>query len=268
LTVLGLWLLTWGIALALILLGEQLAAIFGELSASNPLFILAVYGPGIVAVGLVLWHYGRSGVGGFLSRLALWRLPLVWWAFLIVGVPAAFYLGAALTGSIDDPFPFSPWTAVLPALASAIFLGPIEEFGWRGVALPLLQRRFAPLWAGLILGVIWAVWHIPAFLLSGTPQEAWSFAPYFVGVVSLSVIVTPMFNASRGSLLIPVLFHFQANNPIWPDAQPWDNWLFAAVAVVIVVLNWRTMTDRDAGVTDVVPGDGRDRPGGQERAGA
>jgi membrane protease YdiL (CAAX protease family) len=55
-------------------------------------------------------------------------------------------------------------------MAVALFIGPIEEFGWRGVALPLLQRKFAPFWAGLILGGIWGAWHIPAFLMSGTPQ--------------------------------------------------------------------------------------------------
>lgn len=123
----------------------------------------------------------------------------------------------------------------------------------QGVGLPLLKRRFAPLWAGLILGLVWAIWHIPAFVLSGTPHEAWEFVPFFIGVISASVILTPMFNAARGSLLIPVLFHFQANGPIWPDAQPWDNWLFAGVAIVVVLLNLRSMLDRSAGVTDVLP---------------
>ncbi|MCK7511306.1 MAG: CPBP family intramembrane metalloprotease [Desulfobacterales bacterium] len=55
--------------------------------------------------------------------------------------------------------------------------GPVEEFGWRGFALPLLQRKMAPIWAGLLLGIIWGFWHLPAFLLSGTPQSAWSFTP-------------------------------------------------------------------------------------------
>ncbi|MEM8613424.1 MAG: CPBP family glutamic-type intramembrane protease [Cyanobacteria bacterium P01_H01_bin.105] len=68
-------------------------------------------------------------------------------------------------------------------------LGPIEEFGWRGLALPLLQRRFAPIWSALLLGGIWDIWHLPAFLLSGTPQSAWSFTPFWVGTVALSLIM-------------------------------------------------------------------------------
>jgi membrane protease YdiL (CAAX protease family) len=244
--------LTWGIAALLILFSDQIVAIFGEITASNPLFILAVYSPGIVAVLLILRHYGLKGLVSFFRRLTLWRMSLAWWLFLILGIPVIFYAGAALKGTIGDPFPFSPWTQVFPALAFALFLGPIEEFGWRGLALPLFQRRFNPFWAGLILGIIWAVWHIPAFLLSGAPQSAWSFPAFFFGVVALSVILTPMFNDARGSLLIAVLYHFQMNSPIWPDAQPWDTLLFAIAAVIIVWLNRRMMFQHGTGVTTIL----------------
>jgi hypothetical protein len=88
--------------------------------------------------------------------------------------------------------------------------------------------------------------------MSGTPQSAWSFGPYFLGVVAISVILTPCFNVAKGSLLVAVLFHFQMMNPIFPDAQPWDILLWIAVAVIIVWLNRRTMFQRGAGVTDVL----------------
>lgn len=244
--------LTWGLAALLLLFQDQIIAIFGEPSMSHPLVILAVYSPGIAGVLVVLWYYGLSGLASFLRRLTLWRAPLRWWLFLIVGIPAVVYTGAAIKGTFGDPFPFSPWTAVLPALALALFLGPIEEFGWRGVALPLLQRRFAPFCAGLILGVIWALWHIPSFLISGMPQTTWAAGPYFAGIIAISVILTPFFNAARGSLLIAVLYHFQIMNPIFPDAQPYDNLLWVAIAVVVVWLNRRTMFDREAGVTEVL----------------
>jgi membrane protease YdiL (CAAX protease family) len=244
--------LTWGIAALLILFTDQIVAIFGEIRMSNPLFILAVYSPGFASVFLVLRYYGFKGLASFFRRLTLWRASRLWWLYLIMGIPVIFYAGAALKGTISDPFPFSPWYQVLPALALALFLGPIEEFGWRGVALPLFQRKFNPFWAGLILGIIWAVWHIPAFLLSGTAQSAWSFTPFFVGVVAISVILTPLFNDSRGSLLIAVLYHFQMNNPIWPDAQPWDSLLFAIAAVIIVWLNRHTMFQYGSGVTDIL----------------
>ena len=252
--------LTWGIAALLILYADQIAAIFGEIGLSNPLVILAVYSPGLAGVLLVWRHYGLEGLGSFFKRLTLWRAPVGWWLFMILGIPAVVYIGAAIKGSISDPFPFSPWYQVLPALALALFLGPIEEFGWRGLALPLLQRRFAPFWAGLILGGIWALWHVPSFLLSGLPQSTWSAGPYFLAIIAISVILTPLFNASKGSLLVAVLYHFQMMNPIFPDAQPWDNILWIAVAVVVVWLNRGKMFRRVEGVKEVLMSEEEDAP--------
>jgi len=248
--------LSWGVVALLILFPDQIEAMFGEMGYTNPAFILAVYAPAIVAIVLVWRHYGVTGLGRFFRRLTLWRMSLRWWLVLLIGMPAVFYVGAAINGTLSDPFPFSPWYRVLPALVPALFIGPIEEFGWRGVALPLLQRRFAPLWAGLILGVIAAVWHLPAFVLGGTLQSGWSVGPYFVGVVAIAVILTPMFNAARGSILIAAVFHFQMNGPAWPDGQPWDMFVFVIVAVVVVLVNRKTMLTRDGAATEIImPGE-------------
>jgi hypothetical protein len=243
--------LGWGMGALLFLFTDQIEAVFGPISGTNPVFILLVWSPAIAGLALVWRHYGRGGIGSFLRRLTLWRMPSAWWVFLLLGIPAMKYIGAAFNGTAGD-FPFSPWYGLLPALAIALFIGPVEELGWRGVALPLLQRRFAPIWAALILGAFWAVWHAPAFLLSGTPQGAWSFGPYLFGVLALSVIITPMFNAAQGSILTAALFHFQMNGPAWPDAQPWENYLFAAVAIAVVILNRETMFTRTGAATDVL----------------
>ena len=104
----------------------------------------------------------------------------------------------------------------------------------------------------LTLGAIWGAWHIPSFLLSGSPQSAWSFGPYFIGVIAISIILTPLFNAARGSLLISALYHFQMMNPAFPDAQPWDILFFVIAAVVIVWLNRRKMFQSGQGITDVL----------------
>jgi membrane protease YdiL (CAAX protease family) len=244
--------LGWGLGALLFLFTDQIEAVFGEVSGTNPVFILLVWSPAIAGIGLVWRHHGRQGVIDFLGRLRLWKAPTAWWLFLLLGIPAVKYVGAALNGVAGD-FPFSPWYGVLSATAIALFIGPIEELGWRGVALPLLQRRFAPLWAGLILGVFWAVWHAPSFLLSGTPQSAWDFGPYLIGVLALSVIITPLFNAAGGSILMAMIFHFQMNGPAWPDAQPWETYLFALVANAVGIINRKTMLRRDTGSTEVVP---------------
>jgi len=171
--------LGWGIGAALFLFTDQIEALFGPVSGTNPVFILLVWSPAIAGLTLVWRHYGRSGIGSFLRRLTLWKTPSPWWVFLLLGIPAVKYIGAAFNGTAGD-FPFSPWYGLLPAMAIALFIGPIEELGWRGVALPLLQRRFAPLWSALILGTFWAVWHAPSFLLSGTPHRGASGHTYSV----------------------------------------------------------------------------------------
>jgi len=244
--------LTWGIAAVLIFFTDQVVAIFGEINSSNPLYILAVYSPAFAGIFLVWRHYGLKGLGSFFRRLTLWRMPRAWWLFLLLGIPAIKYLGAALNGTISE-FPFSPWYLVFPAIAHYFFLGTLEEFGWRGLAQPLLQRKMAPFWAGLTVGITVAIWHIPAFLLGGGVEYgSWALVPFFAGVVAIYVILTPMFNSARGSLLIAYLFHFQMMNPIIPDGQPWENLLFALAAVVIVFLNRRTMFKKGTGVTEVL----------------
>ena len=244
------YLLGWGVAIIAILLEDTLKPIFGEIGYTHPVFILAVYSPGIAAIYLIWRRYGFRALGDYFRRLTLWRLPGKWWLLLLLGIPVAKYVGAAFNGSATE-FPFDPWYDVLPAFVAALLIGPVEEFGWRGLALPLLQRRYTPLTASLVLGAFWGMWHLPAFLLSGTPQSAWSLGPYLIGVMSLAIILTPIFNAARGSILIAMIYHFQMNGPAWPDAQPWENYIFAAIAILVVAFSWRAMTTRVGAATEI-----------------
>ena len=246
--------LAWGILALFIFLPNQMTKMFGELTGQHPLFFLAVYAPAIAAFIVIMQKCGVGGLWRYLSRLLLWRCSLSWYIFLILGIPLIFIGGAALKGNLfAESFPFSSFQSLFVALVFAAIKGPFEEFGWRGLALPLMQRKFTPIWAGLILGAIWGFWHLPAFLLSGTQQSAWSFTPFFTGSVAISVIMTPLFNTSRGSILLPALFHFQLINPIWPDAQPYDTYLFVVATVLVVWINRKTMFSKEGGVTEVIP---------------
>jgi len=248
------FLITWGLIGLYILFPETAAAWFGAISGSHPLFFLATWSPAIATFVILFYYAGTSGIRAFLSRLLLWRCSAGWVVFVLVGLPLVFVLGSLLKGGpILAPLPPEGMESVLALLFMMLFLGPMEEFGWRGLVQPLLQRHAAPLWAGVLIGAIWGFWHLPAFFLSGTVFADWNFLAFFVGNVVLAVLVTPLFNQTQGSLLWPMLFHWQLINPFWPDAQPWDTAILVALAIIVVWWNRDTLFGREAAVTEVIP---------------
>ena len=93
--------------------------------------------------------------------------------------------------------------------------GPLgEEIGWRGYALPRLQARRSALSASLIIGVIWALWHLPLWLTGAPGRTPSLYAAFVVSVIALSVILTWVYNSSGGSLLVVVLIHATVNLPM------------------------------------------------------
>lgn len=246
--------LAWGILGLYVFFPEPMGAVFGQITGNHPLFYLAVYSPAIAAITLVARTAGLVGLRRFLRRALIWRCSMAWYTFLLIGIPLIFIGGSALRGNLfTEPFPFASFQSLLAALVLAAIKGPMEEFGWRGLALPLLQRKFAPLWAGLILGVIWGLWHLPAFLLSGTQQREWSFSAFFAGCLAISVIATALFNRSHGSILLSAFFHFSLMNPVFPDAQPYDTYLLIVVAAIIVWRKPKDMFTREGSVVEVIP---------------
>jgi membrane protease YdiL (CAAX protease family) len=248
------FLLTWGLIGLYIFAPDMAASTFGEISGSHPFFFLATWSPAISAFAVVAWYSGTAGIRGFLSRLLIWRCPLGWVAFILLFLPLVFVAGSLIKGGpVLAPLPPEGAGPVVAVLFMMLFLGPIEEFGWRGVMQPLLQRLVAPIWAGMIIGATWGLWHLPAFFLAGVVFADWNFLPFFIGNVTLAVLVTPILNSARGSLLWPMLFHWQLINPFWADAQPWDTWILVVVAIIVVWWNRDTMFTRNGAVTEVVP---------------
>lgn len=246
--------IAWGVMGFALAFQDAVEAVLGPMRASHPLFILAVWAPAISAILLVLWYGGLPGLRRYLSRLLLWRAPIGWYLLLLIGLPVISYLGAALGGALTrEALAQPPLAELLALMGFMLILGPMRELGWRGYALPLLQRRLAPVWAGLVVGVVWALWHVPAFFLSGTPQSGWGVMPFLMGATAVSVILTGFFNAARGSILVAILFHWQLNMPMWPDAQPWDMYLFVLLAVLVVWFRRADMFSRAGAVTEVMP---------------
>jgi membrane protease YdiL (CAAX protease family) len=246
--------ITWAAIGVFIVAPDTAAAIFGEISGAHPLFFLATWSPAIAGLAVVYGMGGLKGVRAFLSRLFMWRGSWAWAAFILAGLPLVFVSGSLLKGGPAlAPLPPEGAGAVLAVMVMMLFLGPVEEFGWRGVLQPLLQRHMAPIWAGLIIGAVWGLWHLPAFFIAGVVFEDWNFLPFFIGNVTLAVLVTPIFNQAQGSLLWPMLFHWQLINPFWPDAQPWDTWILVVVTAGVVWWNRKALFSRNGAVTDIIP---------------
>jgi membrane protease YdiL (CAAX protease family) len=86
-----------------------------------------------------------------------------------------------------------------------------EELGWRGTALPRLLTRWNALISSIILGVLWGLYHLPSFLLSGLPLKNAPLIPFMLGALAITILVTWTFNHTNGSLIPVFLYHFSFN---------------------------------------------------------
>lgn len=175
---------------------------------------------GPAAAGLIMAAVtdGRAGIRSLLARLVLWRVRVRWYVFALVGVPIVMLVGTmvyALTwpSPKDLGGPAYLVSYVVTFLMVIVLGGPLfEEIGWRGFALPRMQRSLGPLVASLVLGVLWGLWHLPEFLVpswadssgGGGPQ---GIALFTLTAVTFTVVITWVFNNTRASLLIAVLVH-------------------------------------------------------------
>ena len=143
------------------------------------------------------------------------------------------------------------WSAIPAVLGS--FLadpGPLgEELGWRGFALPRLLKGRSALSAAIIVGVIWGVWHLPAFILAGTPQNNMSFPLFMIGIVALSVLMTWAFKGTSGSVLVAALIHWAFNTCTDMTRMPLALFsvgvLVIAAAVVVAIAGPGTLRSRE-----------------------
>ncbi len=178
--------------------------------------------PGIVlgttgAAFLTTWiTQGGRGIQRLLKRYAIWRVGLHWFLFAVGGLPVLKVLvGALLSGGDPALRAFLPGSLALypAAYLSHFFFGPLwEEAAWRGFALPRLQYRHGPLLGTLILGALWAFWHLPVYLPSGIRQAGLAagltgFGQFAVVAIAMTFIFTWLFNHTRGSLLLTILLH-------------------------------------------------------------
>ena len=193
-------------------------------SLAAMLMFAGSFGPSMAAVLVVANAGGRAGLRAWFGGCLQWRIGWGWLALALL-LPAtitalAAALHIALGGSIR-PSPAAGHALMAAANFFLVFLlgGPLgEELGWRGYALPSLQESFDWRVGSLGLGLVWGVWHLPLFFITGTSQVHIPLALFLLSVVAMSVVFAWLVNRTAGSVVAALLLHTGIN--FWPSIIP------------------------------------------------
>jgi membrane protease YdiL (CAAX protease family) len=243
--------ITWGLGAAIIFARPQLEALVGPLGQINHhwLYYLAVCAPTISAIACSLMFGGLGGLKALALRFVrpvkpLWVLTaiLFWPAALTVYALAADALGH---GGGIDLHALAVGAPVMALTTWALVIDPGglgEETGWRGYAMPRLMTLTRPAWAAMGLGLVWSLWHLPAFFVSGLAQSQFALGWFIVGGMALSVVMAWLFVHGNGNPLIAgVIPHLMWNLPFdahvfRSDPLRQEVPAVVALAVLLVVL--------------------------------
>lgn len=237
------FLISWGIWIPLALTDRS----------TQLLLWMAGFGPTLAAIivtGL------QSGCKGLRSLFVIrWQVNPLWYLISLLGTPLVMLAALGLHVALDGAWPqlldpnhlvttVAQWPLVIVVfLYIFIFTALGEEFGWRGYALSRLQTQFSPFYASLILGVIWSFWHLPLFWMAGDFHQELPLSWFLLQVLCSTFLYTWMYNRTRGSLLIMLLFHTASNAAMGLlPILPLDNggrmrplWLVVALLLFVLV---------------------------------
>lgn len=183
-----------------------------------PILILAMLlGPTIAGLLMTALVYGRAGFVDLLSRLRCWRVGAGWYWIAVLTAPGIVAISLLLLSRFSPAFvpgivtSADKVTPLVFALVAGILVGIFEELGWTGFAIPRLRLRYGVLETGVILGLVWGLWHMPLFTASARASQ--SISPFLVLAVLLFSFL-PAFRVlmvwvydRTGSLLVAMLMH-------------------------------------------------------------
>lgn len=230
----GFFLLTFAFAW----LAWEAAAVMPSVGA--PAYLLGTFAPGLIALALTARERGRSGVIELLSGIARWNVGARWYVFA-----ASYMIAVKLVVAVIHKVGTGVWPrfgeeSVLVMAASLLvstWAQAGEELGWRAFALPRLARHVGLAGASVLLGVIWALWHLPLFFVSAADTYLQSFPVYLLQVTALSVAFAWLYWRTE-SLLLVMLLHAAINNTkgIVPSANAEQPGVFSLSASLVAWL--------------------------------
>lgn len=179
-------------------------------------WLIAIFSPTLAAYLVAAGLGGWPEVKQLLAGYTRWRIGWQWYlaALSMALIPLAVALVYMALGNPPRGLPEGmTWGAYAVIVMQGWLTGPLaEESGWRGFALPRMQARLSALNASLLLGGLWAFWHVPQYLMGGVATGGMMPFPIFVPVtIVLTVLFTWVFNNTRGSLVATTLMHFAYN---------------------------------------------------------
>jgi membrane protease YdiL (CAAX protease family) len=227
--------------------GGSAPAAPAPVALAGMLLLLGTFAPGLIALALTERAEGRAATRALLRRVFRWDVGARWYLFAVGYFPSIKLSVALVHRAATGQWPRfgeEPWYLMMAAIVFSTWVQAGEEIGWRGYALPRLSDRFGLAPASIILGVIWASWHVPLFFVPESSTFGQSFPVYLLQVTALSVAAAWLYWRTGGSLLLVMLLHAAVNNTkdIVPSAVPGATNIFALspslVAWLTVVFLW------------------------------
>jgi membrane protease YdiL (CAAX protease family) len=200
--------ITWSGILAIVAAkGFQPAAL--QMADALLMFLAMVAGPSIAGVTLTAIVDGRAGLRALLSRIGLWRVGLRWYGAALCTIPVLLLAILLPLALLVSPVYAPGFQAI--GVAVGLLAGFFEELGWTGYALPRMRIGRSPLAAGLLLGVIWALWHAMADYWGNIGAFGGWWLPHFllfwiVPLTAYRVLMAWVYEHTR-SVLIAQLMH-------------------------------------------------------------
>jgi membrane protease YdiL (CAAX protease family) len=214
---------------------------------ATALMYVGTFAPAFVALSMSVRRGKVDAATTLLGRAFRGNVSVRWYLMAIGYFPALKLAATAIHRGVVGTWPLfggTPWYIVAAAVAVSTPVQAGEELGWRGYALPRLAARFGLARASLLLGVIWAAWHLPLFLIPGVDNYGQSFTLFLIAVTALSVAMAWLYIRTNGSLLLVMLMHSVVDQTflVIPSGNPSTTNPFALSATLVgwltVVLLW------------------------------
>ena len=223
----------------------------------------AMAGPALGAFVVTRMVEGKQGTRQLLRRILRWRVGVQWYLIAVFGVPPVYFLAASLVlgtaplEALIEDWPFL-FTSYLPKVVMVFLIVSLwEEIGWMGFALPRLQEKYGTLMASVVLGVLWALWHLPAYFnstqvvadkvgLGELDRLLYLLPPLILLATFTRIVMTWLFNVAMGSVIVVTLFHAAfnvSNNELVTAFMPQmksmfanNEWIYPVLGVLALLL--------------------------------